>query len=303
LYNIIKNKLNLLYNEEPILNEDGIIFFRDLKLVYLSSYVLPHTRLKRISNIKNKNNNNNNNKQQQQKIVKSIVISTQIVEAGVDIDMDCVIRDFAPLDSIIQCAGRCNRNAQNKKLGEVIIVELMDELNNNRLFCTYIYDNVLLSLTRNILRKYPQNILINEKDIVSQIDIYFKTVKDSKENEPVIEDMKNLHFDKVKEFELIETYDSVQVFIEFDKQAKEIREKIGNNELPDKIKFLPVIKRLFNSYTLSIKKPKEMEVASMLPLIEGTEIRYIPIEQMQTWYNLETGIDLKLDRSIEMQII
>ncbi len=41
----------------------------------------------------------------------------------------------------------------------------------------------------------------------------------------------------------------------------------------------------------------------MLPLIEGTEIRYIPIEQMQNWYNLETGIDLKLDRSIEMQII
>ena len=62
LYNIIKNKLNLLYNEEPILNEDGIIFFRDLKLVYLSSYVLPHTRLKRISNIKK---NNNDNKQQQ----------------------------------------------------------------------------------------------------------------------------------------------------------------------------------------------------------------------------------------------
>ena len=108
--------------------------------------------------------------------------------------------------------------------------------------------------------------------------------------------MKNLHFDKVKEFELIETYDSVQIFIEFDKQAKEIREKIGNNELPDKIKFLPDIKRLFNSYTLSIKKPKEMEVASMLPLIEGTEIRYIPIEQMPNWYNLETGIDLKLDR-------
>ncbi|MGE5634845.1 MAG: hypothetical protein ACM3VV_06395, partial [Deltaproteobacteria bacterium] len=156
---------------------------------------------------------------------------------------------------------------------------------------------------RNILARYPENVLINEKDITSQIDIYFKKVKDSKESVPVIDDMKNLHFDKVKEFELIENYDSIQIFIEFNSQAKEIREKIANNELPDKIKFLPDIKRLFNSYTLNIKKPKEMEVASMLPLIEGTEIRYIPIEQMLTWYNLETGIDLKLDKSIEMQII
>jgi HJR/Mrr/RecB family endonuclease len=111
-------------------------------------------------------------------------------------------------ESIIQCAGgRCNRNAQNKNLGgEVIIVELMDELNNNRLFCTYIYDNVLLSITRNILTKYSENVSINEKDTVSQIDIYFKKVQDSKENKPIIEDMKNLHFDKVKEFELIEKY-------------------------------------------------------------------------------------------------
>jgi CRISPR-associated endonuclease/helicase Cas3 len=56
-----------------------------------------------------------------------ICISTQLIEAGVDIDFGSVIRYLAGLDSIAQAAGRCNRNGARPKPGRVFIVNPKEE--------------------------------------------------------------------------------------------------------------------------------------------------------------------------------
>jgi CRISPR-associated endonuclease Cas3-HD len=49
-----------------------------------------------------------------------LTISTQLVEAGVDISFDRVYRDFAPIDSVVQAAGRCNRSFEREQ-GDVVV--------------------------------------------------------------------------------------------------------------------------------------------------------------------------------------
>lgn len=85
------------------------------ELFHLSTLMYPKHRLQVIEYIKNHN---------QEKI---ICISTQLIEAGVDISFKSVIRVISGLDSIIQAAGRCNRHGEEPNGKDVYIVNLHKE--------------------------------------------------------------------------------------------------------------------------------------------------------------------------------
>lgn len=82
---------------------------------YLSTEISPAHRTEKLDEIKKK-----------LPYERILVISTQLIEAGVDISFQTVIRSMAGLDRIIQAAGRCNRNGE-AELGTVYVIDMKDE--------------------------------------------------------------------------------------------------------------------------------------------------------------------------------
>lgn len=58
---------------------------------------------------------------------KVLCVSTQVIEAGVDISFQSVIRLAAGMDSVVQSAGRCNRNGDEETCQPVYLVNCTDE--------------------------------------------------------------------------------------------------------------------------------------------------------------------------------
>lgn len=83
--------------------------------------------------------------------VPLVVVSTQLIEAGVDISFDRVYRDFAPLDSIVQAAGRCNRSFERDR-GRVSVWRLDAPEGCETLPSRAVYARVQRAGEKNLLR-------------------------------------------------------------------------------------------------------------------------------------------------------
>ncbi len=85
------------------------------QLIHLSTNMCPKHRLQKIDEI--------NSLLRKEKV---ICVSTQLIEAGVNISFDCVIRSLAGMESICQAAGRCNRNKEVDER-DVFVVDINEE--------------------------------------------------------------------------------------------------------------------------------------------------------------------------------
>ena len=94
----------------------------DIDIIQLTTYMCPMHRLEVIEEIKKRLTNESDK--------KIVVISTQLIEAGVDISFEMVIRSLTGIDGIMQAAGRCNRNGE-KNISEVYMIEYQDENTNS----------------------------------------------------------------------------------------------------------------------------------------------------------------------------
>lgn len=176
---IICNTIKYSQKLFNLLNESKDI---NCKIFYLSASIIPFSRQKVLLDV----NKCLNNKE------KIILVSTQVIEAGVDIDFELVYRDLSPMSSINQAAGRCNRNnSNNNVIGNVYLFDSGKKR---------IYDPVLLEITESII--YRDVKIIEEKDYHTINEEYFKKVYEriqnlSNDSYHLIEDINSLNFERI----------------------------------------------------------------------------------------------------------
>lgn len=93
------------------------------------------------------------------------LVATQCIEAGVDFDFDCGAREYAPLDSIIQSAGRVNRHCNG--FGEFLV---FDYVNHGR----YDYPSMSYKVASDISRYVIGNVDTIDFYDLSFMNQYFK---------------------------------------------------------------------------------------------------------------------------------
>lgn len=212
------------------------------------------------------------------------LVSTSLIEAGVDLDFDIVFRELAGLDNLLQTAGRCNREGKKSGCKTYSFEFEEDELRSrNTEF------NQKQSFCKNVFEKY--------QDVTSEkaIEYYFDQLY-----EYTLEDMTSIDFGKA-----ITTWscgvDSMG--FNFASYAKKFK-LIDENTIPlvivnDKNRevVLPLLKAVINGgivnrrrlqqYTVSLREYEFRKLNEAGVICDANGIKYLDNER---FYNSETGI-------------
>ncbi|WP_051318559.1 CRISPR-associated helicase/endonuclease Cas3 [Cohnella thermotolerans] len=219
-----------------------------------------------------------------------VLISTQLVECGVDVDFPVVYRELAGLDSIAQAAGRCNRNG-NRAIGTVHVfeTEATDKLKG--------WFQLTAGIARSIIERHPDDPLsLKAVDEYFQ-ELYFYQKLGGKTDSGDLTDKHNilgqlnerklsdcdLPFRTIAEqFRLIDTA-AKSLIVPYDDEAEEYLEALL---------FVPKINgimRKLQPYVVQLY-PQEFEAFRQAGEIVEVRADVFKLANKQTWYDDQVGI-------------
>lgn len=150
---------------------------------------------------------------------KIIVISTSLIEAGVDLDFYTVFRELAGLDNILQAGGRCNREGKRKQ-ADVFIYTLENQSN-------MLLRDERFNITKGLINEY-EDISCKESISTYYERLYFFNREELTKN-TISKRCKNVYsipFSKYAEdFNIIDT-ETISIVVSRDKKSKEMIEQL-----------------------------------------------------------------------------
>ncbi len=159
---------------------------------------------------------------------RCVLVATQCIEAGVDIDFPVVFREMAPLEAIAQAAGRCNRNGRMPESGLVEVFSMDSECLHwpNRAY------RQATDITWSLLRELgdEQMDIDNPELFRRYYSTLYNIARPETHHQPLLDAIQIQHFPEVaKEYRLIEQ-NTVNVLVPYDMErftslAEQVRQR------------------------------------------------------------------------------
>lgn len=260
-------------------------------LVYLSTNIVPKHRAERLAFLDHWLKAGG----------RAVVVATQVVEAGVDLDFPVVVRDLAPLDAIIQAAGRCNREGRRAS-GLVLVRRLKDS------GAARVYGVVHIQQAKEMLKGICH---LAEPEYAWLVERYFRQVEGLKSqatSERLWQAYLGLRYDGnncgdvpcLSDFRLIEEMPTVPVFVALTPEDRTwlaevftpqvLKERDWQRRQEAYIRW----RRYLHERMLQV--PEFRAEKNPPPLWDDSQVlRWVPYNQFEEYYDLETGFKWKED--------
>lgn len=292
VYERILHSTGTVDGVEPAALAGQVVDAGDRALLHLSTRLRPADRLTLVETAKELTDRGH----------PLVVVSTQLVEAGVDISFDHVFRDLAPIDSIVQAAGRCNRSFE-RDCGHVRVwwLEPPEDLDTTPAEAVYNRKTPLLPVVAEVLETVRDDAgTLAEQTVAREaVEKYYERLHNEKDvgKGEYVEYVGDSRAEKLADLSLIEQRRAADVLVcrtDADRTlAENLRTALDERDFERVQELRQEAKQLTVSVPYYREDSSEAEALRTLPSLDADlGLLELDVRDHSRYFDVHTGVDV-----------